>query len=227
MTRMPSVDSVGWTRGTEMPTSAARFLPSAVPTLASCRNSSSSWRPPMSSSVSAPRPDRPCGLDAALQAAGDHPQDRRVARDDVLDPRPPDLDDDPRAVVQDGPVRLSDRRRGERLPLERRERLLDRLAELGLDGDADVVGPGPGGRPRAAWTALRSGGAGSTSLRVEAICPSLTIIPPDSSSTVRTRCAEVGRVERRSGRVAPVQEVRAPRVGDDLAQPPVGGELPP
>ena len=35
-------------------------------------------------------------------------------------------------------------------------------------------------------------GAGSTSLRVEAICPSLTIIPPDSSSTVRTRWVRSG-----------------------------------
>ena len=35
-------------------------------------------------------------------------------------------------------------------------------------------------------------GAGSTSLRVEAICPSLTIIPPDSSSTVRTRTPRSG-----------------------------------
>ena len=189
---MPSVDSVEWTRGTEIPTSAARFLPSAVPTFASCRNSSSSCEAGDELLGQRPEADRPCGLDAALQAAGDHAQDRRVACDDVLDPRPPHLDDDARAVVQHRPVRLPDRRRGERLPLERRERLLDRLSELGLDGDADVVGRDRRGRPRAAWTSSAVSGAGSTSLRVEAICPSLTIIPPDSSSTVRTRSPRSG-----------------------------------
>jgi hypothetical protein len=84
--------------------------------------------------------DRPRGLDAALQAAREHAQDRRVACDDVLDAGPADLDDDARAVVQHGPVRLADRRRRERLPLERRERLIDRFVELGLDHDAHVAG---------------------------------------------------------------------------------------
>ena len=68
-----------------------------------------------------------------LELARREAQDRGVAPDDRLDAGPLDLHDDARAVEQHRPVGLPDRRGRERLEVERREGLLDRLAELGLE----------------------------------------------------------------------------------------------
>jgi hypothetical protein len=79
-------------------------------------------------------------LDASLELPGRQAEDCGIAGDHLVDARSLDLDHDPLAGGEDGAVGLTDGCRGERLPLERRERLLHRLAELVLDHPAHVVG---------------------------------------------------------------------------------------
>ena len=62
---------------------------------------------------------------------------------------------------------------------------------------------------------------GSMSLRVDAIWPNFTNIPPDSSRTVRSRRGELGRLERGRRRVSHVHEVLLAGVVQHLAQPSV------
>ena len=70
-------------------------------------------------------------------------QQADILAHDAIDTGANDLDHDLLAAVQLGGVNLGDRRRGHRLGLERRERFLDRLAQLDLDhGAGGLAGEG-------------------------------------------------------------------------------------
>ena len=88
----------------------------------------------MSSSGEPLDADPPRGLDAPVELPRRRAAARtRRGRTIVVDARALDLHDDAGAVVQHGAVRLADRGGGERLEVERGERLLDRLVELRLE----------------------------------------------------------------------------------------------
>ena len=76
---------------------------------------------------------------AALRDVGEQRERGEVALDHVVDAGPLDLHDDRLAGAQAGAVRLADRRRGERLPVELGEHLVDRAAELGLEARPDLL----------------------------------------------------------------------------------------
>ena len=83
--------------------------------------------------------DAPGRLDARLELAGGEAKDGPVAPHDVVDAGPLDLHDHAGPVVEHGAMGLADRGRRQRLELERREHLVDRLAELVFEHVDDVV----------------------------------------------------------------------------------------
>jgi hypothetical protein len=87
-----------------------------------------------------PGADAARGLDPTLEDPGHEGDDGPVAAHEVAHPRPLDLDDDRMPVVKGRPVRLPQRRGGERLPLEPTEGVLDRFAELLLEHRVQLVG---------------------------------------------------------------------------------------
>ena len=121
----------------------------------------------------------------------DEAEHRPVALNDLVHARPLDLDHHRVAAVQLRPVGLPDRRGRERLGFELVERLVDRLAELGLEHFSSSSG---GTRSTSACRFESSSVivAGSRSVRVEAIWPNFTNIPPERSSTIRSRRARSG-----------------------------------
>ena len=130
-------------------------------------------------------------LDPPVDDARGHAQHGGVAVHDVLDAGPLHLHHHVFAGLEHRTVRLADRRRRERLEVERRELLLDRGAQLALDHLAHLVG-GDRARRRLQLRELRGDGSGRRSLRVDAICPNFTNIPPQSSSVSRSRRANSG-----------------------------------
>ena len=86
-----------------------------------------------------------------------------------VDVRALDLDDDRLAGAQPGAVGLADRRRGERLPVELREHLLDVGAELGLEHGPHRSRWARAAPGSAAGPARRTISGGTRSTRVAAI----------------------------------------------------------
>ena len=118
-------------------------------------------------------------------------------------------------VVEHGPVGLADRRGGERLEVERRELLLDGGAELALEHLADLVGRRPGAPTTAAVASSVVSTSGSRSVRVDAIWPNFTNMPPQSSSVSRSRRANSGVASFAARGV--VREAALAGVAEDLA----------
>ena len=76
---------------------------------------------------------------AALRNVGDEREHGEVALDDLLDAGPLHLDDDRLPRPQPRAIGLTDRRRGQRLPVELGEDVLDTVAELGFQHRLDLV----------------------------------------------------------------------------------------
>ena len=112
----------------------------------------------------------------------------QVALHRRLDAGPLDLDDDGLAGAQPRPVRLADRRRGERLPVELGEDVARRSRPSSASSTArDALARFRRHRGSAARASSSQTSAGSRSTRVAAIWPSLMYTPPASSSTRRSR----------------------------------------
>ena len=135
----PPVVSVRCTAGIATPTSSSRFARRRIPADASRWKSSSASMLWISSSASSRAPIAAGGLDPAFERPGDEAQHRPVALDHLLHARPLDLDHHRVAAAQLRSVGLPDRRGRERLGVELVERLVDRLAELGLEHLLDLV----------------------------------------------------------------------------------------
>ena len=146
----------------------------------------------MSSSASRLTPSDARRFDPPLDEAGRHAEHRGVAVDDVLDAGALHLHHDVLAGLEHGAVGLADRRRRERLEVERRELLLDRRRRAPARAPARTSSAGTG---RAADCSCASSvviTSGRRSLRVDAICPNFTNMPPQSSSVSRSRRANSG-----------------------------------
>ena len=115
------------------------------------------------------RPETLSERGAPLRHVREQRERREIALDHVVDARPLDLHDDGLAGAQPRPVRLTDRRGGERFPVELGEHLVDRTAELGFERGPDRPRPAPA-RPGSAATASSSQTSGGMrSTRVAAI----------------------------------------------------------
>ena len=81
------------------------------------------------------------GFDAAIELPRDHRKHSRVAPNEVVDPRPLDLDDYGSSIVEARAMGLPDRCGSERLFAERGECLLNRLTELGVQDLVNLLWP--------------------------------------------------------------------------------------
>ena len=109
----------------------------------------------------------------ALRDVGQQRERSEIALDDLLDPRPLDLDDDRLAGTQPRAIRLTDRRGRERLPVELGEHLC-RRGHRTPPPAPDDVSTGSGATRFCNFESSSQTSVGIRSTRVAAICPSLT-----------------------------------------------------